>query len=155
MNQNRCTEPYNQGAHVGSAKLSLLERQQSTRDGYFFFCDGYRKCRINEQPWTKLDGNIEKQLPMTNYWKCGASLRRAADSCFLSRVLLPKFLWWLFFFCEFKGIGKYAGHTHWVRSARFSADNANLIISAGDDKSVRIWDARLPKGILVDIVHLR
>ena len=38
------------------------------------------------------------------------------------------------------------GHTHWVRSTRFSEDDANLIVTAGDDKTVRIWDVRVTKG---------
>lgn len=35
------------------------------------------------------------------------------------------------------------GHTHWVRSVRFSKDDANLLTSCGDDKSVRIWGLRV------------
>mmetsp|Transcript_19210 Transcript_19210/g.48036 ORF Transcript_19210/g.48036 Transcript_19210/m.48036 type:complete len:367 (-) Transcript_19210:2568-3668(-) len=35
------------------------------------------------------------------------------------------------------------GHTHWVRSVRFSQDEPNLVVTCGDDKTVRIWDLRI------------
>ncbi|CAD7922457.1 unnamed protein product [Amoebophrya sp. A120] len=35
------------------------------------------------------------------------------------------------------------GHTHWVRSVRFSLEDANLVTTCGDDKTVRIWDLRV------------
>ncbi|CAD7956523.1 unnamed protein product [Amoebophrya sp. A25] len=43
-----------------------------------------------------------------------------------------------------KFITSLEGHTHWVRSVRFSSENPSLLTSCGDDKSVRIWDLRLP-----------
>lgn len=35
------------------------------------------------------------------------------------------------------------GHSHWVRSVRFSQDDSNLLVTTSDDKSVRIWDVRI------------
>lgn len=38
-------------------------------------------------------------------------------------------------------VHSFVGHSNWVRSCRFSND-ARLIVSGGDDCSVRLWDLR-------------
>jgi len=46
-----------------------------------------------------------------------------------------------------------AGHTNWVRTARFSPDN-RIVASAGDDKTAKIWDVASQKTIFTYTEHL-
>ncbi len=34
------------------------------------------------------------------------------------------------------------GHSHWVRSCGYSPHSPNMVVSGGDDRTVRVWDVR-------------
>ena len=40
------------------------------------------------------------------------------------------------------------GHTNWVRSCKFSPDSTNIVASAGDDGTIRIWDVTQGKSVV-------